>query len=332
MPLHRRDVERRRQVVDHRVEQRLHALVLERRAAEHRARSSCASVPLRSAARISSSVIGFAVEVLLHQLLVELGDRLDQLLARRAAASSARSRRDRPRSNFAPSVLVVPDDRLHLDEVDDAAEARPRRRSGAGAATGLAPQALADHVRRTRSKSAPTRSILLTNAMRGTLVLVGLAPDRLGLRLDAADRRRTPRPRRRARAASARPRSVKSTWPGRVDDVDAVVAPEAGGRGGGDGDAALLLLLHPVHGGGALVDLADLVGDAGVEEDPLGGRGLAGIDVGHDADVAGALERDVWRERIPTFSDRVLAPASLPAVVGEGLVGLRHLVRVFASS
>jgi len=35
---------------------------------------------------------------------------------------------------------------------------------------------------------------------------------------------------------------------------------------GGDGDAALLLLLHPVHRGGALVDLTDLVVDAGVEE------------------------------------------------------------------
>ena len=37
---------------------------------------------------------------------------------------------------------------------------------------------------------------------------------------------------------------------------------------------------------GALVDLTDLVGDAGVEEDPLGGGGLAGVDVRHDADVA----------------------------------------------
>ena len=36
VPLDRRDVHRRRQVVDHRVEQRLHALVLERGAAEHR--------------------------------------------------------------------------------------------------------------------------------------------------------------------------------------------------------------------------------------------------------------------------------------------------------
>ncbi len=33
------------------------------------------------------------------------------------------------------------------------------------------------------------------------------------------------------------------------------------------------------------MDLAELVDDAGVEQDALGGRGLAGIDVGHDADV-----------------------------------------------
>jgi hypothetical protein len=37
------------------------------------------------------------------------------------------------------------------------------------------------------------------------------------------------------------------------------------------------------------VDLADLVVDPRVIEDPLGRRGLARIDVGHDADVTGLL-------------------------------------------
>src|SRR5438309_11213000 len=78
----------------------------------------------------------------------------------------------------------------------------------------------------------------------------------------------------------------------RVDDVDLVIAPEAGGRGGRDGDAALLLLLHPVHHGGAFVDLADLVADPGIEKDPLRGGGLARIDVRHDADVPAALQRE----------------------------------------
>src|SRR5690606_18122842 len=68
-------------------------------------------------------------------------------------------------------------------------------------------------------------------------------------------------------------------------------SPETRRGGGGDGDAPLLLLLHPVHGRGALMDLADLVGLAGVIEDALGGRRLAGVDVRHDADVAIAFER-----------------------------------------
>src|SRR5205807_281313 len=68
---------------------------------------------------------------------------------------------------------------------------------------------------------------------------------------------------------------------GRVDDVDPVVVPLAGRGRRGDGDAALLLLDHPVHGGGAFVDLTDLVVLAGVVEDALGRRGFARVDVGH---------------------------------------------------
>ena len=81
-----------------------------------------------------------------------------------------------------------------------------------------------------------------------------------------------------------------------VDDLDAVggtvlhvaaLVPEARGGSGGDGHAALLLLDHPVHGGSAVVHLADLMSLARVVEDALGRGGLAGIDVSHDADVAG---------------------------------------------
>ena len=64
----------------------------------------------------------------------------------------------------------------------------------------------------------------------------------------------------------------------------------ARGRSGRDRDAALLLLLHPVHGRGAVMHFADLVVDAGVEQDAFGRGGLAGIDVGHDAEVAVTLD------------------------------------------
>src|SRR5260370_36433020 len=98
---------------------------------------------------------------------------------------------------------------------------------------------------------------------------------------------------------------------GRVDDVDPVIAPVAGGGGGGDGDAALLLLLHPVHHGGAFVDLADLVADAGVEKDALGGRGLARIDVRHDADVSAALEgKGAGHDSIPQRSRALAGPGT----------------------
>src|SRR5437899_1090341 len=50
--------------------------------------------------------------------------------------------------------------------------------------------------------------------------------------------------------------------------------------------AQLGLLLHPVHDGRAVVHFAYLVRDARVEKDAFGGRGLAGINVGTDADVA----------------------------------------------
>jgi len=77
---------------------------------------------------------------------------------------------------------------------------------------------------------------------------------------------------------------------GRIDDIDVAVAPLASCRGGGDGDAPLLLLLHPVHYGGAFMHFTNLVCAAGVIKDALGRGGLTGINVGHDPDVAHLLE------------------------------------------
>ncbi len=77
---------------------------------------------------------------------------------------------------------------------------------------------------------------------------------------------------------------------GRVDEVQLVLAPvERGGRGG-DGDAALTLLRHPVHLRVALVDLADLVDASRVEQESFGHGGLASVDMGDDTEVTNALE------------------------------------------
>ena len=76
---------------------------------------------------------------------------------------------------------------------------------------------------------------------------------------------------------------------GGVDDIDAVAFPIGGRGGGGDGDTTLLLLLHPVHGGAAVMGLTQLVVYACVVQDTLGGGGFAGVDVRHDAYITGFL-------------------------------------------
>ena len=75
----------------------------------------------------------------------------------------------------------------------------------------------------------------------------------------------------------------------RIDDVDALVAPGAGGRRRRDRDAALLLLRHPIHRRRAFMDLANAVRAARVKQHALRGRGLTGIDVRHDADIPATL-------------------------------------------
>ncbi len=209
----------------------------------------------------------------------------------RCAASSAASacppgcRSTRPL--LAEVVLV--DDRVHRNEVDHAGELSlgadrelDRHRMGAEPV---------DHRLHALSEVGADAVHLVDVGDPRDAVLVGLAPDRLGLRLDAGDRVE-----QRDRAVEDAQRALhldgEVDMAGRVDDVDPVVLPVGRGGRGGDRDAALLLLLHPVHDGRALVDLAHLVGAAGVVEDALGRRRLTGVDVRHDPDVAGLLEGD----------------------------------------
>ena len=181
------------------------------------------------------------------------------------------------------------------------------------------------------SKSAPILSILLTNAMRGTWYLsawrqtvsvCGSTP------LPPSNTATAPSSTRSERSTSI----VKSTWPGvsmmlmRCETPacgPVVRRPEAVGRGRRDGDAALLLLDHVVHGRGALVHLADLVVDAGVVEDALGHRRLARIDVGHDPDVARSFEADIRGPR--------RSPGSMRASESFGRADARNPLRPVGS-
>ena len=210
-----------------------------------------------------------------------------------AMVSSMRSRHSRATSEvrgrdvlgvvLVALALGVPQQGAHPDEVDDPLEVGLRTdRQLQHERDGVEPGD--DHVHAAVELGAhPVQ--LVDEADPGHVVAVRLPPDRLGLRLDSRD---TVEDRHGAVEDPQRALHLDGEVDvaGGVDDVDRVVVPRAGRRGRRDRDAALLLLRHPVHRGGALVDLTDLVVDPGVEQDPLGRGGLARVDMGHDPDVA----------------------------------------------
>ena len=155
------------------------------------------------------------------------------------------------------SERVRVDDRLHLDEIDDAREVllapdRKVDRHGTGAEA-------VTHRLHGRVEVRAGAIHLVDERDARYAVAVGLAPDGLGLRLHACDRVEDGDG---AVEDAEAPLDLdgKVHVPGRIDNVDPMVAPLRGRCRRRDGDAALLLLRHPVHRRGALVHLAHLVG------------------------------------------------------------------------
>jgi hypothetical protein len=179
-------------------------------------------------------------------------------------------------------AFALPDHGLHADQIDDPLERRFRTDRQLDR-NRLYAQAIADALDTLFEIRADLVHLVDENDSRN-LVTVGLAPHRFGLGLhplvaiehgDAAVEH----------AQGAFHLDGEIHVAGGVDDVQALAVPHGGGGGGGDGDPPFLLLLHPVHGRGAVVDFANFMALARVIENPLGGRGFAGVDVGHDAEV-----------------------------------------------
>ncbi len=246
-----------------------------------------------------------AVHIEVHQLVVGLRERLDQLLAILVEHLLVVCG-DVDRLELGPESLVLEVVRLPLDQVDDALERlggtpRDLHRGGLGGE-------LRDHHLDALLEVRPDAVHLVDERDARHAVAVGLAPDGLRLRLHARDGVED-----RDGAVQDAERALhlgrEVDVSRRVDDVDPVVLPHAGRRGRRDRDAALLLLDHPVHRRGAVVDLAELVVDARVVEDALGSRRLARVDVGHDADVS-ALQKRMASRHSELFPMRVSAPSN----------------------
>src|SRR5256885_209378 len=285
----RRQVHRRRQVVDHRVEHGLHALVLERRTAQHRVGlagdrgAADGGLDLRDRELL-------ALQVLLHDRVVHVRERLDELLAVLDGLVGEVGRDLLDRVVLALLGLAAPGERAHVDQIDHAdevvlgADRELQYQRG-----GVEP---VDHHLHAAEEVGAGPVQLVDEAHPRPVVLVRLPPDVLGLRFHAGH---TVVDRDGAVQYPQRPLDLdrEADVAGRLDDLDGVAMPLTLGRGRGDGDTPLLLLLHPVHDGRALVNLTDLVRDTGVEQDPLGRGRLTSVDVRHDANVANLGERVV---------------------------------------
>ena len=319
----RGDIHGGRHVVDDRVQQLLNALVLVRGTAGDRNHlivdggltDGLADEVLRN---------GLLFERQLHDLVVQVGASVNELGA--ILLSELEHVLGDLLDAHVLAELVVVDISVHLHQVDDALEGifrADRQLDG----DSVALETVVDHVQNVVEVRAHDIHLVDVDHA-GDLVVIGLTPHSLRLGLNAAlgaeDGHRAVQ-----NAQGALDLNGEVDVARGVDDVQAglrelilAALPVAGGGSGGDGDTTLLFLSHPVHRGGTVVGLADLVVDAGVVQNTLGSRGLASVDMGHDADISGVFQRD--------FSCHNSLVPPLPAEVGECLVGFGHLVGIFA--
>ena len=255
------------------VEKGLHALVLESRTTGHRSDLLSERTLADSGYELLGRDGRGIVEVFLHESVVTLSCLLYELVMPLLSVG-LEIVGDLVHLKLGAERLVVPDDGFHLEEVHHTLKvllSADRNSNGAGISVkdGLH---LTEHLKVVGAGAVH----LVHKSDTGNIVFVGLTPHCLALGLYATY------------SAVGSYGTIKHTegtlhLGGEVhvsrcvDEVDliglVVPVPVGGGSGGSNGDTSLLLLLHPVHGGGTVMHLTDLVS-------------LAGIDVSHDADVA----------------------------------------------
>ena len=183
--------------------------------------------------------------------------------------------------------IVIEDECLHLDQIDDASEVffRADRQLDGNRVT---LEAIVHHLQDIEEIGTHHVHLVDIDKTRD-MIFVSLSPYSLGLRFHAAfGAEHCHRPIKHAQGAFDLNSEVDVAR--RVNNIDTSSLPEAGGCSGRDRDATFLLLRHPVHRSSAFMGLTKSVVDTGVEQDTLSRRGLACIDVSHDANISRILK------------------------------------------
>ena len=295
--LDRRDVGRSRHIFQNRVKQFLNASVSVGRTAAYRNSGTLAgSFPQSSFQRLYGRLL--SLQILHHQIVVKLADLLNQLAAVqfRVILHIIRNVNDR---NILALIIII-DVGFHLKQVNDSLELIFLA-DGQLQTDGVLAKSCLDLLH--RAVEIRTHNIhLVDECHTGYVVGVSLTPYILGLRLNAAlCAEHAYSAVQHAERTLNLYGKVNVTWS--INDVDPVLqsaflrltvllqSPMAGSGSRSDRDSPLLLLLHPVHGGSTLMGIADFIVYTSIVQNTLGQCGLTRIDMGHDSDVPGPLQR-----------------------------------------
>ena len=275
------DIQRRRQIIDHRVEQRLNALVLKRRAAADR-NERLVQRALADQLFQRCDIWLFSIEIGHHRVIVLIDNKLDQIVAIFFGFIEQISRNFFI-EEFSAKRFVFPDDSAHFDQIDQSlkisfkADWNVQHRR-------LCTQAIDDRLHAIFEVRAGAIQ-LVDKAHARHAVFIGLTPYGFRLRLNASNAIKTSnRTVKHAERTFNFNREVNMARG--VDDVDAVIVPETSSSRRRDRNPALLLLLHPIHRRCAIMHFANFIRFTGIKQDAFSRCGFTRIDVRHDADIA----------------------------------------------
>ena len=280
-----RNIQRRGHKINDSIQQLLHAFVFIRSTACDRHHLHSNGCP----ANCGLDLVGrnlFSLEIHFHDLIVKVGHCFKKILTI-GIGQVTHILRNRLNTHILPEIVII-NDRVHIHEIDNPFEGflRPDRKLNRNR---VALQPVMDHIKDVIEISSHNVHLVHVDHTRNVIV-VGLSPDRFRLGFNAAlgteDRHTAVQHSQRALNLCGKVHMARG-----IDDVDAGILPETGGSSRSDGDASLLLLLHPVHRGSAFMGLTELVINPGVEQNAFCRCCLTGIDVSHDPDISCLVKR-----------------------------------------
>ncbi|AMO46890.1 Hypothetical protein AKI40_0462 [Enterobacter sp. FY-07] len=300
----RRYVSRGWQVINYRIQHRLNTFVFERRTTGHQDDFVVQNALTQGRFDLCFSQF-FTTQVFFHQLFGSFRSGFDQVLVPFVSQILHLSRDIFVFEGYA-LVCFVPVDGFHFHQVNNTGETffstnSQLQRNRVRAQTGF------DLTNNFQEVSAHTVHFVNERDARN-FIFVSLTPYGFRLRLNTTN------------CAVNHYRTVKNTHgtfyfdgevnvPRGVDDVYAMrfillrhTRPECSSCCGGNGNTTLLLLLHPVHGCGAVMNFTDFVVYTGVEQNTFGSRGFTGVDVRTDTNVTVACDGCCTSHLIPRLS------------------------------